>query len=285
MRFKGFIGSLVIIFIFVGFIPFALSQNKNSENEDIEFVSDSKKWEFSASPYGWIAGIDGDMTVQGTEVEIDMSFGDILDVIDFGVMSQFELRRGKIGFYFDPLYLKVSGDEGSSGGAQVDYEIKTSFLDFGVLYRLVEIPLDDSFDSTERARRSLFALDLYGGGRYFYMKTEMDIKGAGPLGADKSLEQTEDFVDPIVGTKMAYYLGKKFTIAFKGDIGGFDVNSDFMWNVQGILGYDFKLGKKKGTFGIGYRALDLDFAEGDVFSRFALDITMSGPLLGVRIVF
>ena len=44
--------------------------------------SETKEWRFSFIPYIWITSMNGEMTVRGRTVDIDASFGDILDHAD-----------------------------------------------------------------------------------------------------------------------------------------------------------------------------------------------------------
>jgi hypothetical protein len=56
-------------------------------------------------------------------------------------------------------------------------------------------------------------------------------------------------------------------------IGGFGVNSDFTWDVMGALGYEVT--DSISMIG-GYRALGVDYADGD----FVFDVVQHGPILG-----
>ena len=66
-----------------------------------EHGSETKEWRFAFVPYIWITSMSGQLTVQGRTVDIDASFGDILDQSDslfafMGILSATEGAMGRI---------------------------------------------------------------------------------------------------------------------------------------------------------------------------------------------
>jgi hypothetical protein len=64
--------------------------------------------------------------------------------------------------------------------------------------------------------------------------------------------------------------------------GGFGAGSEFTW--QAIGGYGFAFGTYNGiTFAgvIGYRALSVDYAQGEGRQRYEFDMIQHGPILGI----
>ena len=47
-------------------------------------------WEYRAAFYLWMANIDGTQTVKGQEADLDVSFGDVLDVLEFAAEGHVE---------------------------------------------------------------------------------------------------------------------------------------------------------------------------------------------------
>jgi opacity protein-like surface antigen len=234
--------------------------------------SGSDEWEFTVTPYLWAAGLDGNATVRGRETSIDASFSDIFENLDFGGMVHFEARKGKWGFFFDPTYMKFSadGDFGPRGGVDVDVEAEMALVELGILYRLLERPVGN-----ENGR--FLSLDLLGGGRYIYLKGELDIGGIIDVEVDKS----KDWLDAIVGGRIQIDLAERLTFSLRGDAGGFDIgsSSDLTWNLSAALGYELS---ERTTLWVGYRHLDIDYDDG---SDFELDVDMSGPVIGVAFQF
>ncbi len=60
-------------------------------------------WEFKAAPYIWAVSLDGDMTVKGNTVAVDVNIIDIIEESDsiFALEGYFEARRGD----WDPIFL------------------------------------------------------------------------------------------------------------------------------------------------------------------------------------
>ena len=51
---------------------------------------DSDRWQWSITPYFWFSGIDGDVRVRDTKVEVDVGFDEIWDALDFGAQVHVE---------------------------------------------------------------------------------------------------------------------------------------------------------------------------------------------------
>jgi hypothetical protein len=82
-------------------------------------------------------------------------------------------------------------------------------------------------------------------------------------------------VDPIIGLKGLAPLGEsQFFVSGALLLGGFGMGSDFMWDGQINLGYQW--GPTFSTT-IGYRYLEVDYDEGD----FLYDVSQDGPSLGL----
>ena len=99
---------------------------------------------------------------------------------------------------------------------------------------------------------------------------------------NKSLSQTkskDDFwFDPYVGLRGRYNFNKTYYTAVRGEIGGFGVGADLMWEVEGVVGINLT----RSIFTeIGYRALGGNFEEND----FRFETVMHGPQITTGITF
>jgi len=102
------------------------------------------------------------------------------------------------------------------------------------------------------------------------------------LRLDKSLSQTlskDDYwFDPYVGLRGRYNFNKTYYTAVRGEIGGFGVGADLMWEVEGIIGINLT----RSIFTeIGYRALGGNFEDRD----FRFDVVMHGQQITTGITF
>jgi len=99
---------------------------------------------------------------------------------------------------------------------------------------------------------------------------------------NKSLSQTkskDDFwFDPYVGLRTRYNFNKTYYTGVRGEIGGFGVGADLMWEVEAVLGINLT----RSIFTeIGYRALGGNFEEND----FRFETVMHGPQITTGITF
>jgi hypothetical protein len=95
---------------------------------------------------------------------------------------------------------------------------------------------------------------------------------------NQSISRQDDWFDPYVGLRGRYNFNKTWYTAVRGEIGGFGVGADLMWEVEGVLGINL-------THCIftelGYRALGGNF-END---NFKFDVVMHGPQITTGITF
>ncbi len=99
---------------------------------------------------------------------------------------------------------------------------------------------------------------------------------------DMKLSQTiardDDWFDPYVGLRGRYNFNKTVYTAVHGEIGGFGVGADLMWQVEGVIGINLT----RSIFTeIGYRALGADFED----NNFVFDVVMHGPQITTGITF
>jgi hypothetical protein len=154
-------------------------------------------WEFSFAPYLWALSLDGEIGVEGTTVDVDVPFSDLLKDLNFGLMGQFTARRGRWIGIFDGLYSELEDHEtlgprnigfgpatvrdgplvisiprvqSSVGPTKVDVDIKMYQLKLAGGYRLLSHPLGAEDD----LRR--MTLDVYAGGRFWYMSTDVEVR-------------------------------------------------------------------------------------------------------------
>ena len=102
------------------------------------------------------------------------------------------------------------------------------------------------------------------------------------LRLNKSLNQTfsrDDYwFDPYIGLLGRYNFNKVFYTAVRGEIGGFDVGSDLMWEVEGVIGINLT----RCIFTeVGYRALSVDYENDGLL----FDTVTHGPQITTGITF
>ena len=217
-------------------------------------------WTFTVAPYGWFAGLEGDVGARGRTTHVDESIGDILDKFDIGFMGVAEARYDRFGVFTDLVYVRLSDSGDTPFGilaSSVDVTVKSLMWTAAGEYRLLDRP-----DAS---------VDAFAGFRLFSLKNELDLNPPGLL-AGLELSQTETWVDPIVGLKGQISITPQVYLTGWGLIGG-GANSDIVWDVMGAVGYQFT---KSFSAVIGYRAAGVDYEN----NGFVYDTVQQGPILG-----
>jgi opacity protein-like surface antigen len=213
-------------------------------------------WRVGTSIYAWTTRLDGDMTVHGTTVPVDVPFDKIFDNLKFTFMGLVEVGKGRWSFMSDLFYARLEPSV-STQRADFNSQIEQFIGNFAVFYNVMET-------STTR-------FDTYAGARVNWMETDVDIKiKNGPTRSD-SAEKT--WVDPIIGVRVHHDLNDKFFIRALADIGGFGISSDITWQGMASLGYRIT---DKASAGLGYRGIGTDYTSGGT----TYDVISHGLLLG-----
>lgn len=240
-------------------------------------------WQFDASAYLFASAITGDVGVGPVTTDVDVSFGDILEGLEGGIMGYGQARKGPWSLIADVAYLKVTADNelASAGGAltaNLDVELKQTILAGYGAFRVYDRP----WRANNQDGIGL-SIDVLGGARYNRVVTELDARAA-ILGLTTSSQRdrTVDWVDPVVGVRAVVVPARNWRVTLWGDYGGFDVGADSTWQLIGLVGYTFDNGID--LFG-GYRAYAFDYSEGSGGSRLDLDLTYAGPLVGIGFQF
>jgi hypothetical protein len=94
----------------------------------------------------------------------------------------------------------------------------------------------------------------------------------------QTLSRTDYWFDPYLGLRGRYNFNKTFYTAVRGEIGGFGVGADLMWEVEAAVGINLT----RSIFTeIGYRALGGNFEE----NNFRFETVMHGPQITTGITF
>jgi len=232
-------------------------------------------WEYAVTPYLWTLSLDGDVTVKGRKSDVDMEFSDIWDELNIAGMVAFQARKGEWGFYGDVIYANL-GKTTHVEGVRIDPDINLLLLTAGGFYRMGTWDLSE----VPGKKAPTVTVDVLFGARYTYLDIELDIEGFHNPKGD------QDWVDPLIGVRTLWSLSRRWTLALEGSVGGFGVGSDFTWHAHGLIGYGFGLfGEDNATVFGGYRALSQDYDDGHGNDKFEWDVTLHGPIAGLRIQF
>jgi hypothetical protein len=94
----------------------------------------------------------------------------------------------------------------------------------------------------------------------------------------ETLSKDDYWFDPYVGLYGRYNFNKTYYTALRGQIGGFGVGAELMWQVETCVGINLR----HGIFTeIGYRALGVNYKQ----NILRLDMVMHGPQITTGITF
>ena len=217
-------------------------------------------WEFTIAPYLLAAGIDGDMTIAAFESEVDVPFDSIIDSLDMAFMGHFQMRNERWVILSDLFYVDL-GDSVDVAEGTLTAGLKETLIEAAGGYRVSP------------------ALALLVGARWVGLST--DLKYSGP-NVDERADASKSWVDPFVGAHLFAPLSDRWWIGLHGDIGGFGVGSDLAWQAYGDIGWR---ASKLVTLFVGYRAIDMDYEDGEGIDYFHYDLMIAGPQLGIGFTF
>lgn len=231
-----------------------------SVNPNISDSADSQ-WEFQLTPYIWASGLSGSIGLfNGPPQAVDLSFGEVVEDLDFAFMAAAEARRDRLMFGVDLTYARVSDTVQTPVGiaaGSIDATIETIMATAVAGYDL-------SWDPSVH-------LDLVGGARLW--SVDNDFRFIGGILDGRRAADGDSWIDPLIGFNVRVQLSSRFYFAGWALVGGFGAGSDHSWDVMGGIGY--RAFEDLSLFA-GYRAVDVDYAEGG----FVYDVVQQGPVIG-----
>jgi hypothetical protein len=229
----------------------------------------TSRWEFSASPYLWIAGITGSASTPSgrtPEPTVSASFGDIVSSLSgLAIMGAAEARYGRFGIAADIVSLTIERDFATPrnilfhGG---EARIGSTFVTLAGFYRLAEAP-------------SHF-VDVGAGVRPWWLSTRLRLNPG--LDPGRTVNSSLDWVDPVVAARTHLRLSDTWGLSAFGDFGGFGVGSRFTWQAGATL--DWRPAEWI-DLRAGWRHLAVEIEQ----SQVTLKTSISGPIIGATMRF
>jgi opacity protein-like surface antigen len=239
----------------------------------VEEGPDPDSWHFSLALYGWVPGIDGTIERGDASANVDVGINDVLDAVHDGnllaVSGHVEARLRALSIFADGLYIDFSKDQDTRFGGEANLDVQSQFYELGLAYEVYRTPLGES------PNRHL-AVDVLGGMRYASVDTNVNLFSA--RGVERTADGGGDLLDPFVGVRARVDLTDELFFLARGDVGGFGVDSDLIWNVN--VGVGYQVSRNVDLIG-GYRWLDYDWSN----KGFDFDLQFGGPWAGLVLKF
>ena len=233
------------------------------------------RWRFTITPYLWLPSLSASMKLESPKGTgsgtMDVGADTLLENLKFAGMISLQGQKGRWSLLFDFMYVKFGNDDekahfpGILVGAET--ELESSVANFAVAYSVF--------------RNGYFNFDPLVGVRYVVVDADVSLDIVGTLPDEVSsrrFSKTESFVDPIIGFRGKFELGKNWYLPYHFDIGGFGIDSDLTVHAFAGIGYRFS---KLFSMMLGYRYLYYDFGN----TNLVKDLNMYGPALGFSFTF
>lgn len=235
-------------------------------NVSAEEAAQNDRWQFDATLYMWMTGMNG-KTATGDDFKV--TFGDLLDNLDFAFMGVFEAHKGRLSLLTDAMYLKLEAENGGKvtgqGGLATIKADATIKLQAWVVTPAIAYNIVDT---------NKFKFEVLAGARYLWIKPELDLHIKGPFRSrDKNISASGDVWDGIVGIRGSVNLDKHWYIPYYADIGTGE--SQFTDQVMAGVGYRIS---DKVDVAAAYRYMYWKFEENKVLDK----LNLSGPVVGLR---
>lgn len=224
----------------------------------------SSEWQMAFAPYLYMTGISGTIGARGRVIEVDSSFGNVLENLSFGLMGVMEAKKGRFIFTNDIMWTKMGVERDTPGPlyntARVD--VNLFIFDPEAGYRVYE-GKGGSFD-------------VLGGIRLWSVENSLETTTGIAPGFNVSERKT--WVAFVGGFHGVANVTPKFFLSTKFDIGagsGTDITTQFYG------GAGFRIKPNAALIG-GYRFLKVDH---DDSSGFIFNTNMNGFVIGGKFNF
>lgn len=245
---------LCLALITLGSMACAQSAITNKALESISSTDlDETGWQFRLVPYLWFAGLEGEISAVSSQppLPVDVSPGDAIKDTETSFMLMFEAKKNSHGIFADFIYTDVRSDEELVPAINLTMKSMTKTTMFTVGYEY------------EVYHENNAVVDLMAGGRYWKVDSTLEFGGGLGVLAGRKIKNGDSWVDPALGLKGLAMIGSsKFYVEGGAGIGGFGVGSDFYYELNGSVGYQWN--KAIGT-AIGYRFFNVKYDDDFVY--------------------
>lgn len=242
---------LIFSLSFVGFSQSETTSDKATDN-----------WQFNVTPYLWMTGLKGEMTVLNKDVPVDLDFaGDILSNLKMAAMVHAEAKKGRFSIMLDVFYAKLGADGTLKQETIIErnlrVRLKQNMFEGGIGYTF--------------AKTGGFSLDALVGARFFDVNTNTELNGVALSSRDFN------FIEPYIGMRFQNNW-EKWAVGGRIDAGGFGVGSEISYKYNLLVGYQFSE-----LFGLnlGYQSYKPNYVD----DLFVYNIASEGFLLGFNFKF
>lgn len=225
-----------------------------------EGASDPLRW--SMTPYLWMPKVTVDVALADTNLGGDISFADILDTIDAGLMLHTEGGKGQWSVFADLTYVEAS-DSIESTLLRIESSNEQLFLDAALAWHPHGI--DSPFN-------------IFGGLRYASLDTRYNFFAVPNDNLLTSRRSKADYYDALLGLRYRFNLSERWSLDTRGDASFGDSEGTLL--ARASLAYTVGA-KRQNRLLVGYQYKQMEFRENDVTT----EIRLQGPVAGFNFRF
>ena len=219
-----------------------------------------EEWEYAANLYLWGCGLDGTIAAQNQTVEVDQSFGDILSNLEFAFMGAVRASNGQWSVTGDIVYAALGASTTGPLGNPIEVDVDQVIIGGDLGYEVAD------------------KVEVLAGARFVHVSNTIDFRD--PLNIE--VDADRNWVDPIIGVRFMPDLTDNLSWWTRFDLGGFDVGSDFTWQLNSNLLWRFS---ERAGLAFGYRVIDIKYDDEEGDNEFVYDIVQHGPVAGLVVKF
>jgi hypothetical protein len=230
--------------------------------------AEGKDWQVTVAPYFWMARTKMNLDVGQFSRSTTIDFVDVVPQLHFAFAAHAEATWHEWTGLLDLFYISMGQSE-TQRGVSVSTNLQELFFEFAGTYRLPALSLGKAGSLT---------FEPLAGGRFMWVDASLGFP-------NQKVSDSGSVIDPIVGGRIVWRITDKWSLWFRGDVGGFDISdsqSKLTYNLLGGVEWRFV---PAASALVGFRYLNIDLEKDSGARTFNADIEMFGPFLGVNLYF
>jgi opacity protein-like surface antigen len=229
-------------------------------------AAEPEGWKVEVTPYAWLAGLEGDVTVKGHKAEFDKSFSDMLDYVEMAGSLLTVVQYDRYLVWGQVDYFSLSTD-----ALDIDDQPDHGKLDTTMV--ISEVAAGYQVDGWMEGQ----TFDLLLGARLLHMENELKIDGVGKASKEQDIWNPIVVVRPSIPLFPSKIEGLRFNPTLA--VGGGGGNTKLTYELAPQVEYAFN---DNVALRFGYRRIGYQFnGSGDN----ELNFDMAGLMVGLGVMF
>jgi hypothetical protein len=227
------------------------------------YAGENPSWNFEFTPYLWYAGLEGDVTVAGRQVDFEKDASDLVDLVDIGGSFRIgaEVGRVMVGALVDVISLSTDELDDADQPQRGSMDSEMLLVEGGIGYRIDGWSKGQSFG-------------LMAGVRHLELDNDLTVNGVGEFSRKDELTDIMFFLLP----RVPMFASKMDGLYFNPVLGVGAGDSDLAYELFPQLQYQIS---EKFSARLGYRRVGWKLEDGDN----ELNVSLAGLIAGIGLKF